>query len=151
MLAPHLPPSRDLLADKGYDANWFREVLIKRGISPCIPPKRNRRQQIAYDKALYRQRHKVENMFGKLKDWRRSATRYDKKPENFLAVLHLASMRIWLRNYEPTSSFEFVSCVSGFHPLIDDRQQDESEKCRRDQSSDNDRCERTLCFGPHTG
>ncbi len=95
MLAPHLPPSRDLLADKGYDANWFREDLIKRGISPCIPPKRNRRQQIAYDKALYRLRHKVENMFGKLKDWRRIATRYDRCSHTFIAAIKIAAIVIW--------------------------------------------------------
>ena len=95
MLAPRLPPSRDLLADKGYDANWFRAGLVKRGITPCIPPKRNRRTRIAYDKTLYRQRHKVENMFGKLKDWRRIATRYDRCSHTFMAAIKIAAIVIW--------------------------------------------------------
>lgn len=74
MLAPHLPQAPELLADKGYDADWFRGHPKERGIQPCIPSKRNRLKQINYDKSLYRQRYKVENMFGKLKDWRRIAT-----------------------------------------------------------------------------
>ena len=63
------------LGDKGYDADWFRYALLKRGITPCIPPKSNRKLQIAFDKALYKSRHKIENMFGKLKVWRRIHTR----------------------------------------------------------------------------
>jgi transposase len=47
--------------------------LADKDITPCIPPTRSRKTPIAYDKALYRQRHKVENMFAKLKDWRRIA------------------------------------------------------------------------------
>lgn len=69
-----LPFASSLLGDKGYDSNWFREALADRGIEPYIPPAKSRRQPIDYDKALYRQRHKVENLFGKLKDWRRIAT-----------------------------------------------------------------------------
>ena len=60
-----------MLGDKGYDADWFRNALIKRGIVPCIPSKANRKIPIAHDQTLYRQRHKIENVFGKLKDWRR--------------------------------------------------------------------------------
>lgn len=66
-----LPPARQLLADKGYDADWFRRDLAERGIAACIPSKSNRKSPIEYDRKLYRQRHKIENMFGRLKDWRR--------------------------------------------------------------------------------
>jgi len=77
-LLKHLPKkAKEFLADKGYDANWLRKALIKRGITPCIPPKRNSKKNIEYDKELYKQRHKIENMFGKIKDWRRIAMRYD--------------------------------------------------------------------------
>ncbi|MBB3810408.1 transposase [Pseudochelatococcus contaminans] len=72
-----LPPAANLIADKGYDSNWFRQALIERGIEPCIPSNRTRKQPLPYDKRLYRQRHRIENMFGRLKDWRRIATRYD--------------------------------------------------------------------------
>jgi transposase len=61
------PKAKALLADRGYDANWFRHALAERGITPCIPSKTNRKVPIPHDTALYRQRHKVENMFGKLK------------------------------------------------------------------------------------
>jgi transposase len=66
-----LPRAKAMLGDKGYDADRFRNALIKRGIVPCIPSKTNRKIPIAHDQTLYRQRHKIENMFGKLKDWRR--------------------------------------------------------------------------------
>ncbi len=69
-----LPPASMLIADRGYDSNWFRAALKARGVEPCIPPTRSRKLSIAYDKTLYRQRHKIENMFAKLKDWPRIAT-----------------------------------------------------------------------------
>jgi transposase len=58
LLLSSLPRAKELLGDKGYDSNWFRQALIERGITPCIPPRSNRKVQIDYDKALYRQRHK---------------------------------------------------------------------------------------------
>ena len=63
-----LPKTKALLGDKGYDANWFRAALAARKISACIPSKTNRKVAIPHDIMLYRQRHKIENMFGKLKD-----------------------------------------------------------------------------------
>ena len=86
-LLKNLPVAKELLADRGYDANWFRKALFDKGITPCIPPKRNRKDDIDYDKNLYKQRHKIENMFGRIKDWRRIAMRYDRcahdlPPEN---------------------------------------------------------------------
>ena len=55
-----LPAGTTLIADRGYDSNWFREALVEKDIEPCIPPTRNRKAPIAYDRTLYRQRHKVE-------------------------------------------------------------------------------------------
>jgi transposase len=75
-----LPPAKQLLGDKGYDADWFRQALADRGIAACIPSKSNRKRPIEHDRELYRQRHKIENMFGRLKDWRRIHTRYDRCP-----------------------------------------------------------------------
>ena len=61
-----------MLGDRGYDAGWFRNANIaERGIVPCIPSKTNRKISIPHDRTLYHQRHKIENMFGRLKDWRR--------------------------------------------------------------------------------
>ena len=90
-----LPHSKVLLADRGYDSDWFRERLIDKGITPCIPPRKNRRVQHEYDKALYKQRHKVENMFGKLKDWRRIAMRYDRCAHTFFSAICIAAIVLW--------------------------------------------------------
>ena len=87
-----LPPAKALLADKGYDAAWFRKALADRDYEVCIPSKSNRKIQIPHDKALYRKRHKIENMFGKLKDWRRIHTRYDKLATNFASAVAIAAI-----------------------------------------------------------
>jgi transposase len=65
-----------MLPDAGTLA--FREALAGRGITPCILPRAKRQLPATYCKTLYRQRHKVENMFAKLKDWRRISMRYDR-------------------------------------------------------------------------
>ncbi len=91
------PRAKALLGDKGYDADWFRQTLSGRGITPCIPSKSNRKVQIEYDKTLYRQRHKIENMFGRLKDWRRVHTRYDRCAHTFMSAICIAAAVIfWL-------------------------------------------------------
>ncbi len=95
LLAPVLPPARELIADRGYDSNPFRAALAERGIAACIPPKKNRRQPIPYDAALYRQRHRIENMFGRIKDWRRIATRYDRCATTFFGAITLAAIVIF--------------------------------------------------------
>ena len=92
LLLEALPKAKELLGDKGYDSNWFRAALTERGIAPCIPPRSNRKVQIDYDKQLYKQRHKIENVFGRIKDWRRVATRYDKLAETFLGWVWLATL-----------------------------------------------------------
>ena len=62
------------------------------GITPCIPSQKSRKKPIPHDKAHYKLRHKIENMFARLKDWRRIATRYDRCPELFLSAIALASI-----------------------------------------------------------
>ena len=90
-----LPPSRELLADKGYDADAFRKLLAERGTTAVIPPMRHRRVQYPYDRATYLKRSMIERMFCKLKDWRRIATRYDRKVHNFLASITIAAIVSW--------------------------------------------------------
>lgn len=76
---PALPEhARTIIGDKGYDRDQYRAALKSKGIMPCIPPRKGRLLPSDLDKSLYRQRHKIENMFGKLKDWRRVHTRYDR-------------------------------------------------------------------------
>ena len=95
LLLDDLPKAKELLADRGYDADWFRMALIERGIAPCIPPRKNRKIQIAYDKTLYKQRHKVENMFGRINDWRRIAMRYDRCAHTFFSAICIAAIVIF--------------------------------------------------------
>lgn len=90
-----LPDAKELLADRGYDAGWFRDALMAKGITPCIPSKKNRKIQIPYDKTLYKQRHKIENMFGRLKDWRRIAMRYDRCAHTFFSAICIAASVIF--------------------------------------------------------
>jgi len=92
-----LPRAKVMLADRGYDAGWFRAALNQRGIAPCIPSKVNRKIPIPHDQTLYRQRHKIENMFGRLKDWRRIHTRYDRCAHTFMSAICIAATVIfWL-------------------------------------------------------
>jgi transposase len=90
-LLEQLPQAGTLIADRGYDSNWFRNELAERGIASCVPGRKNREQAIDYDKARDKQRHKVENMFAKLKDWRRIATRYDRCGHTFLSAINIAA------------------------------------------------------------
>lgn len=69
-----MPAAKVLLTDKAYDAGWLRGALADRKIEVCISSKSNRKIQIPHDRVLYRKRHKIENIFGKLKDWRRFQT-----------------------------------------------------------------------------
>lgn len=86
-----------LIADKGYDAD---ERVINRleaaEITPVIPSKSNRKEPRDYDKALYKARHLIENLFEKLKQYRAIATRYDKTATAFLGAIHLAASVVWL-------------------------------------------------------
>ena len=93
-----LPRAKALLGDRGYDADWFRKALAERNITACIPSKRNRKVPIPHDAMLYRQRHKIENMFGRLKDWRRIHTRYDRCAHTFMSAICIAATVIFWIN-----------------------------------------------------
>ena len=86
-----------LLADRGYDADWIRELALKKGAWANIPPKSNRSDPICFSPYLYRARNRVERFFNWIKQCRRVATRYDKLAVNYLAFVQLASIRLWLR------------------------------------------------------
>ena len=82
-----LLPAKALLANRGFDADWFREALVDRNDEVRIPSKSNRKIQIPQDKALYRKRHKIESMLGKFKDWRRIHTRNDRCAHTFMSAI----------------------------------------------------------------
>ena len=96
-LLDDLPKAQWLLGDRGYDADWFRDALQQEGIKPCIPGRKSRLDPIKYDKRRYKRRNRIEIMFGRLKDWRRVATRYDRCPTTFFSAIALAATVIfWL-------------------------------------------------------
>lgn len=78
-LLDDLPKAQWMLADRGYDAEWFRDALKKKGSSPALPDE-NRSLPAKYDKRRYKRRNRIEIMFGRRKDWRTVATRYDRCP-----------------------------------------------------------------------
>src|SRR5215831_12006684 len=101
-LLHQLGPHTIVLADKAYDADRIRQLIQDQGATPNIPPKSNRRWKPCFSRRLYRERNLIERFFSKLKHFRRVATRYDKLAANFLAMVQLASMRLWMRANEPT-------------------------------------------------
>lgn len=92
-----VPADTILLADKAYDADAFINELNARAICPNIPNKSNRKEKRSFFPSLYKQRNAVERFFSKLKHFRRIATRYEKRADNYLAMCDLASARILMR------------------------------------------------------
>ena len=97
VLMDALPRAKVPLGDKGYDADWFREALEDKGIAACIPARRGHKNATRHDRKLYKQRHRIENLFARLKDWRRNATRYYRCDELFLSAICIAAtVMFWL-------------------------------------------------------
>lgn len=101
-LIRNLPPGRDLVADRGYDAAALIDLVAAQGGRAHIPTCRDRKVQRSVTPNLYRQRNLIERFFNRLKHFRRIATRYDKTARNFLSAVLLASARIWTR-FESTT------------------------------------------------
>lgn len=76
-----------MLADRAFDADWLRDALCERDISPVIPPRKNRKHPADYDDEMYKWRHLIENFFQKIKDNRGIATRYCKTDTSFAAFI----------------------------------------------------------------
>jgi|TARA_B100000959_G_scaffold276526_1_gene331383 transposase len=92
-----LPETVLVHGDKGYDSDAVRRKIEARGAAPNIPPKTNRRWKCCFSPVLYRDRNAIERMFGRIKDFRRIATRYDRLAQNFLAAVCLvATICYWL-------------------------------------------------------
>ena len=97
-VAPLLPclRGRRAVCDKAFDADSFRAQLRRQRTRTCIPPKRSRLRPARFHRGYYRQRHKVENFFCRLKHHRRISTRYDKLAATFLGFVQLAAVCDWL-------------------------------------------------------
>ena len=92
---------KKLTGDKGYSSGFIRHWLREQNIEPVIPHKKNEKAyhdpNVTFDKETYRQRHVVEQCVGWLKELRRIATRFEKLAINFLGMLHLATIRQYLK------------------------------------------------------
>ena len=88
---------KQLLGDKAYDSNSFRNSLRQDGIRPVIPGRANRKKRIRHDKEAYKGRNVIERCYCRLKDFRRIATRYDKLARNYFSgVCLVAAVVYWL-------------------------------------------------------
>lgn len=85
-----------VVGDKAYSSRRFRISMRQRGIIPVIPTKANERRQRNFDREAYRQRNIVERMINKLKNFRRIATRYEKRAANYLNMIMIAVVLLWL-------------------------------------------------------
>jgi transposase len=86
-----------VLADRGYDADYIIEKILAQGAKAVIPPRSSRKASREYDRDLYEERNRIERMFGKLKHFRRVATRYDKLALSYLSFVLIAAISLWLQ------------------------------------------------------
>ena len=101
-----MPPSAELVGDKGYCSNELRAWLAGRGTQAVIPSKRNHKVQIEHELVIYKQRNVIERLVTmvprtialalcRIKDWRRVATRFDRNIKNFMATIAIAATVVW--------------------------------------------------------
>jgi transposase len=116
VLLSALLPQTMLLADRGYDADWIRELASQQEAWANIPPKRNRKDPICFSPYLYRARNLIEWFNNNIKQCRRVATRYGKLAANYLAFIKLAAIGIWLRANESPTKRVSVGGVVAYEP-----------------------------------
>lgn len=92
---PKLRPRR-LIGDKGYSSRKIRQYLRQHGVRITIPRRRNEHRSGPFDQDLYRSRNRVERLINRLKQFRRLATRYEKRAENYRAMWLIAATILWL-------------------------------------------------------
>jgi transposase len=92
---PRQRPKR-IVGDKGYSSRKIRAYLRRRGIQYTIPRKRNERRTGPFNRAIYRERNRVERLINRFKQFRRLATRYDKRADNYHGMWVMAAILLWL-------------------------------------------------------
>jgi len=92
---PRRLPAR-VAADKAYSSGRIREYLAKRGIGIVIPRKSNEKHRGKFNKQAYKQRNRVERLINRLKIFRRVATRYEKRADNYRGMVTLAAILLWI-------------------------------------------------------
>lgn len=86
-----------VICDRAYSSKPWRDAIIAVGAEPVVPPQ-STHPQVPYDREAYRRRHHVEQAWGRLKEWRAVATRYEKTSASFLGVLYVASALDWIKH-----------------------------------------------------
>ena len=99
---PRLRP-RAAAGDKGYSSPTARARMRRRHIRPVIPTRKDQPRQRNFDRAAYRSRNKVERLINRLKQARRIATRYEKRGENYLAMIHIGMILLWMKPFADTA------------------------------------------------
>jgi transposase len=94
---PAACPVEFVVADKGYDSDDIRDALVDRDIAPVIPSSASRAEPIEYDREMYKGRNAIERLVGKVKQFRRVATRYEKLTATFLAIFHATAAFVMTR------------------------------------------------------
>lgn len=97
-LLTRLPTPKQVIADRSYDAKRLRNWLVERGCQPVIPPNPTRKHPHTYDPVAYRERNLIKRMFCRIKDFRRIATRYDKRADTDLSAIFIVATLIWWLN-----------------------------------------------------
>ena len=85
-----------VVADRAYDGGPTRRRIAATGAAACVPPPKSRKRPFPYDEGIYRNRNQVERLFGRLKQCRKVATRYEKRPDTYLGLCWLAAVVIHL-------------------------------------------------------
>lgn len=88
--------SQYLVGDKAYSSSEIRQQLRQSGTTPVIPKRSNQKQRGRFNRGLYRERNRVERLINRLKQYRRIATRYEKYAFNYLTMLMIGAIRLWL-------------------------------------------------------
>ena len=92
----HIPSLCTFIADKGYDTGVLCKALMEKSVNVCVPCRSTRRVQRPYDKGIYRHRNRIERLFGRLKDARRVATRYDRCASIFIGTVAITMIvKFW--------------------------------------------------------
>ena len=116
-----MPLAAELVADKGYDSKALRDWLAERRTTAVIPPRKNRKVQYHYDKTVYRQRNIIERMFCRLKDWRRIATRFDRREADLREGLDAAGVPLAALEFRGMGFRDGAADVRDFRRACADR------------------------------
>ena len=100
LLLEDLPKGTSLLADRGYDVDWIRDMIEDQDCTPGIPPKSNMIDEISFSTRKYRKSSLVERCIKKLKQFRHIATHDDRIASAYMAFAKLVAVRLWLKFYE---------------------------------------------------